>query len=98
MKLTSHSAEQISRTQYHRISEEQCTAELLIAQGKTVDDVYRMNEVTQPIHHRWRQQSRDMQAEEARRLTQLERENARLKNLLAEAEHIKAILRDLAEA
>jgi cell shape-determining protein MreC len=38
-----------------------------------------------------------MQAEEARRLAQLEKENARLKKLLAEAELEKAMLKDLAE-
>ncbi len=38
-----------------------------------------------------------MQAEEARRLTQLEKENARLKKLLAEASLEKAMLNDLAE-
>jgi hypothetical protein len=38
-----------------------------------------------------------MQAEEARRLTQLEKENARLKKLLTEAELEKAMLKDLAE-
>jgi cell shape-determining protein MreC len=38
-----------------------------------------------------------MQAEEARRLTQLEKENARLKKLLAEAELEKAVLKDLSE-
>ena len=36
-----------------------------------------------------------MQAEEARRLTQLEKENAGLKKLLAEAELEKAMLKDL---
>jgi hypothetical protein len=40
-------------------------------------------EVTQPTYHRCRQQYGGMQAEEARRLTQLEKENARLKKLLA---------------
>jgi cell shape-determining protein MreC len=50
-------------------------------------------EVTQPTYHRWRQQYGGMQAEEARRLTQLEKENARLKKLLAELE--KAMLKDL---
>jgi hypothetical protein len=53
--------------------------------------------VTQPTYHRWRQQYGGMQAEEARRLTQLEKENARLKKLLAEAELEKAMLKDLAE-
>jgi putative transposase len=38
-----------------------------------------------------------MQAEEAKRLTQLEKENARLKKLLAEAELEKAMLKELAE-
>ena len=38
-----------------------------------------------------------MQAEEARRLMQLGKENARLKKLLAEAELEKAMLKDLAE-
>ncbi|MBM5784218.1 MAG: transposase, partial [Cyanobacteria bacterium K_DeepCast_35m_m1_288] len=41
----------------------------------------RVIEVTQPTYHRWRQQYGGMQAEEARRLTQLEKENARLKKL-----------------
>jgi putative transposase len=38
-----------------------------------------------------------MQAEEAKRLTQLEKENASLKKLLAEAELEKAMLKELAE-
>lgn len=38
-----------------------------------------------------------MKAEEARRLTQLEKENARLKKVLAEAELEKAVLKVLAE-
>jgi len=72
-------------------------AEQLIAQGKTVVEVCRVIEVTQPTYHRWRQQYGGMQAEEAKRLTQLEKENARLKKLLAEAELEKAMLKDLAE-
>ena len=38
-----------------------------------------------------------MQAEEAKRLTQLEKQIARLKKLLAEAEREKAMLNELAE-
>jgi len=84
MKRTRHTAEQIIRKLK--------TAEQLIAQGKTVADVCRVIEVTQPTYHHWRQQYGGMQAEEARRLTQLEKENARLKKLLAEAELEKAML------
>lgn len=79
-----HTAEQIIRKLK--------TAEQLIAQGKTVADVCRAIEVTQPTYHRWKQQYGGMQAEEAKRLTQLEMENARLKKLLAEAELEKAML------
>jgi len=85
MKRTRHTAEQIIRKLK--------TAEQLIAQGKTVADVCRVIEVTQPTYHRWRQQYGGMQAEEARRLTQLDKESARFKKLLAEAEPEKALRR-----
>ena len=48
MKRTRHTAEQIIRKLK--------TAEQLIAQGKTVVEVCRLIEVTQPTYHRWRQQ------------------------------------------
>ena len=76
MKRTRHTAEQIIRKLK--------TAEQLIVQGKTVADVCRVLEVAQPTYHRWRQLYRGIKAEEAKRLTQLEKENARLKKLLAE--------------
>jgi transposase-like protein len=72
MKRTRHTAEQIIRKLK--------TAEQLIAQGKTVSDVCRAIEVTLPTYYRWRQLYGGMQAEEAKRLTQLEKENARLKS------------------
>jgi putative transposase len=90
MKRTRHTPEQIIRKLK--------TADQLIAQGKTVFDVCRVLEVAQPAtYHRWRQLYGGMKAEEAKRLTQLEKENARLKKLLAEAELEKAMLKDLAE-
>ena len=89
MKRIRHTAEQIIRKLK--------TAEQLTAQGKTVADVCRAIEVTQSTYHRWKQQYGGMQAEEAKRLTQLEKENARLKKLLAEAELEKAMLKELAE-
>jgi len=71
------------------------TAEQLIVQSKTVADVCWVIEVTQQTYHLSRQKYGGMQAEEAWRLTQLEKENARLKKLLAEAELEKAMLKDL---
>jgi putative transposase len=46
---------------------------------------------------RWRSQYGGMRADGARRLRELETENARLKKLLAEAELDKAMLKELAE-
>ena len=87
MKRTRHTPEQIIRKLK--------TADQLIAQGQTVADACRVLEVSQPTYHRWRQLYGGMQAEEAKRLSQLEKENARLKRLLAEAELDKAMLKDL---
>jgi len=74
-------------------------------QEKTVDEACQVIEETQPTYHCWRQQFGGMQAEEATRLTQLEKKNAWLWpraspkewKLLAEAELEKAMLKDLAE-
>ena len=54
-------------------------------------------EVSEATYHRWRQQFGGMKAEEAKRLKELELENARLKKLLAEAELDKAMLKEIAE-
>jgi putative transposase len=88
MKRTRHTHEQIIRKLK--------TADQLIAQDKTVADVCRVLEVAQPTYHRWRQLYGGMKAEEAKRLTQVEKEYARLKKLLVEAELEKGMLKDLA--
>ena len=54
-------------------------------------------EVSEPTWNRWRNQYGGMKATEAKRLRELEVENARLKKLLAEAELDKAMLKELAE-
>jgi putative transposase len=58
------------------------TADQLIAQGKTVADVCHVLEFAQPTYHRWRQLYGGMKAEAAKRMTQLEKENGRLKSFL----------------
>ncbi len=57
----------------------------------------RVLELAQPTYHRWRQLYDGMKAEEVQRLTQLEKGNVWLKNLLAEAELEKAMLKYLSE-
>ena len=89
MKRTRHTPEQIIRKLK--------TANQLLAQVQIVADACRVLEVSQPTYHRCRQLYCGMKVEEAKRLSQLEKENARLKRLLAEAELDKAMLKDLAE-
>ena len=70
---------------------------MLIA-GKSLGEVLQVLEVSEAAYHRWRNQYGGMKVDEARRLKELETENARLKKLLAEAELDKAILKEVASA
>ena len=70
---------------------------LQVLRFKDVDEVVRRLEITSSTWHRWRNQYGNMKANDAKRLRELERENARLKKLLAEAELDKSMLKELAE-
>jgi len=69
-------------------------ADGMLAAGQTIGQVCQSLEVSEATFHRWRNQYGGMKAEEAKRLKELERENNRLKKLLAEAELDKAILKE----
>ena len=71
-------------------------ADVLIGQGVVVKEVSRRLGVTDKTYYRWRSEYGGMKVDQARRLKDLEKENARLKKLLAEAELDKAILREAA--
>jgi cell division protein FtsB len=53
--------------------------------------------VSEATFHRWRNQYGGMKAGEAKRLKELEQENARLKKLVADLSLDKAMLKELAE-
>ena len=61
-------------------------ADRLLAEGAQIADVARHLEVTEATYHRWRNQYGGMKADDAKRLRELERENARLKRLVADKE------------
>ena len=71
-------------------------AEVLPSQGKSVSDTCRQIGVTDNTYYRWRKEYGGVRNDEAKRLKELERENARLKKLVTEAEQDKAILREAA--
>lgn len=83
-----YTAEQI----IHKLRE----ADVLIGQGVAVKEVSRRLGVTDKTYYRWRSEFGGMKVDQAKRMKDLEKENARLKKLLAEAELDKAILREAA--
>ena len=72
-------------------------ADAMLAGGHSVGQVCQRLEVSEATLHRWRAQYGGMKATEAKRLKELEQENARLKKLLAQAELDKAMLKELNE-
>ena len=71
-------------------------AGVLLSQGKSVSEACRQIGVTDNTYYRWRKEYGGVRTDQAKRLKELEREKARLKKLVAEAELDKAILREAA--
>ena len=71
-------------------------AEVLLSQGRNVSEACRQIGVTDNTYYRWRKEYGGIRSDQAKRLKELERENARLKKLVAEAALDKAILREAA--
>ncbi len=61
-------------------------ADRLLAEGADIADVARHLEVSEQTYHRWRNQYGGMKADDAKRLRELERENTRLKRIVADKE------------
>ncbi len=59
-------------------------ADRLFGEGADVAQVARHLEVSEQTYHRWRNQFGGIKADDARRLKDLERENARLKRIVAD--------------
>jgi putative transposase len=71
-------------------------ADRLLVEGKDVADVCRELGVSEQTYYRWRNQFGGLKADDAKKLKDLERENATLKRLLADAELEKAALKEIA--
>jgi transposase-like protein len=71
-------------------------ADRLLAQGAEIADVARHLEVSEQTYHRWRNQYGGMKADDAKRLRELERENAALKRIVADKELENLALREIA--
>src|ERR1700679_1869639 len=89
MKQRRHSPEQVIR----KLAE----GDKLLAEGKTIDEVSRHLEISEQTWHRWRNQYGGMRADDAKRLKELEKENQRLKKLVANQALDIDMLKELAE-
>lgn len=71
-------------------------ADKLLAEGSDVASLARHLEVSEQTYHRWRNQYGGMKADDAKRLRELERENDRLKRIVADLTLDKAALKEVA--
>ena len=71
--------------------------EVEIANGKSTPQAYKEAEITVQTYYRWRKEYGGLKLDQAKRLKELERENAKLKRLVAELSLEKQVLKDIAE-
>jgi putative transposase len=72
-------------------------AEVKLAQGRTVEEICRRLALSEATFYRWRSEYVGLKVDQARRLKDVERENARLKRAVAELTLDKQILKEAAE-
>ena len=69
-------------------------AEVLQSQGKTIGEASRKLGISEQTYYRWRKDYGGMRVDQARRLKDLEKENTRLKRLVADLSLDNAILKE----
>jgi Transposase. len=69
--------------------------EVLCGQGNTIAEAVRQAGITEQTYYRWRKEYGSMSTSEAKRFKELEKENARLKKLVADLSLDIAILKDV---
>jgi putative transposase len=90
MKRSRHMPEQIIR----KLRE----AERLLGEGgKTIPEAAKELGISEQTYHRWRNQYGGMKADDAKRLKELERENAMLKRIVADKELEVVALKEVAK-
>ena len=71
-------------------------AEIFVSQGQSVRKVSRKIGITEQTYYRWRKEYGGLRMDRAKRLKEFEKENSRLKKLLAEQSLDNAILKEAA--
>jgi putative transposase len=69
-------------------------AEVLASQGKTVGEICKALSISDQTYYRWRKEYGGMGTEQARRMKELERENAQLRKVVADLMLDNSILKE----
>jgi putative transposase len=72
-------------------------ADVWLSQGRTVGEVCRQIGISEQSYCRWRREYGGLKTDQARRLKDLERENARLRRAVSDLTLEKLVLREVAE-
>lgn len=70
-------------------------AEVFLSQGQTIAQACKMIEISEQTYYRWRREYGGMDVSQAKQLRELEKENARLKKLVADLSLDNAILKEV---
>ena len=71
-------------------------AEVELAQGKRIGEVCRSLGISEQSYYRWRKEYGGLELDQAKRMKELQRENVRLKRLVADLALEKQVLKDVA--
>ena len=69
----------------------------MLGEGKTIPEAAKELGISEQTYHRWRNQYGGMKADDAKRLKELERENATLKRIVADKELEVVALKEIAK-
>jgi len=70
-------------------------AEILLSQGKNTQEACRVLEISEQTYYRWRKEYGGLDTTQAKKLKELEKENSRLKGLVADLSLDNAILKEV---
>ena len=70
-------------------------AEILLSQGKIVKEASKQLEISEQTYYRWQREYGGMDVTQAKKLKEMEKENARLKKLVADLSPDNAILKEV---
>ncbi len=70
-------------------------ADVLLSQGKSEEEIARVLEISKQTYYRWRKEYGGLNMTQAKKLKELEKENARLKTLVADLSLDNAIIKEV---